>query len=40
MQLLLVNCFSANLFKIRLKMKVLNEIADETQFLKNAIKKI
>ena len=39
MQLLLINCFSANLLKIWLKIKTLNEIANETQFLKNAIKK-
>ena len=39
MQLLLINCFSANLLEIRLKTKALNEIVDETQFLKNAIEK-
>ena len=39
MQLLLINCFSADLLETRLKTKVLNEIADEAQFLKNAIEK-
>ena len=39
MQLLLINCFSTDLFETRLKTKILNEIADETQFLKNAIEK-
>ena len=39
MQLLLINYFLTNLFKTRLKTKILNEIANETQFLKNAIEK-
>ena len=39
MQLLLINYCSINLFEARLKTKVLNKIANETQFLKDAIKK-
>ena len=40
MQLLLINCFLADLFKMQLKTKILNEIANEAQPLKNAIEKI
>ena len=40
MQLLLINCFSINLLKTQLKIKILNKIVNETQFLKYAIKKI
>ena len=39
MQLLLINYFSADLFKTQLKTKILNKIADEAQSLKNAIEK-
>ena len=39
MQLLLINYFSVDLFKTQLKTKVLNEIANEAQSLKNAIEK-
>ena len=34
MQLLLINCFSANLLKTQLKIKTLNEIVEEKNFLK------
>ena len=39
MQLLLINCFSVDLFETRLKTNVLNEIVNEAQSLKNAIEK-
>ena len=39
MQLLLINCFSANLFKVQLKAKTLNEIVEEENLLKKAIAK-
>ena len=39
MQLLLINYFLINLFKIQLKTKALNEIANETLSLKKVIKK-
>ena len=40
MQLLLINCFSANLLEAQLKAKTLNEIVEEENFLKKAIVKI
>ena len=39
MQLLLINCFLTDLFETQLKTKILNEIANEAQFLKDVIKK-
>ena len=39
MQLLLINCFSANLLKAQLKTKTLNEIVEEENFLKETIAK-
>ena len=39
MQLLLINCFSTNLFEAQLKAKTLNEIVEEENFLKEVIAK-
>ena len=39
MQLLLVNCFSANLLETQLKAKTLSEIVEEKNLLKEAIAK-
>ena len=39
MQLLLINCFSANLLKAQLKTKTLSEIVEEKNFLKKIIVK-
>ena len=39
MQLLLINCFSANLLEAQLKTKTLNEIVEEENFLKKTIAK-
>ena len=39
MQLLLINCFSADLFEAQLKAKTLNEIVEEENFLKKVIAK-
>ena len=39
MQLLLINCFSANLLKTQLKTKTLSEIIEEENFLKEIIAK-
>ena len=39
MQLLLINCFSADLFEAQLKAKTLNEIVEEENFLKKTIAK-
>ena len=39
MQLLLINCFSANLLKAQLKIKTLSEIVEKKNFLKEAIAK-
>ena len=40
MQLLLINCFSANLLEAQLKAKTLSEIIEEKNLLKEAIVKI
>ena len=39
MQLLLVNCFSADLLEAQLRTKTLNEIVEEKNFLKKTIAK-
>ena len=39
MQLLLINCFSANLLEAQLRTKTLNEIIEEENFLKKVIAK-
>ena len=39
MQLLLINCFSANLFEAQLKIKTLNEIVEKKNLLKKVIAK-
>ena len=39
MQLLLINCFLANLLEAQLKAKTLNEIVEEENLLKEAIAK-
>ena len=39
MQLLLINCFSTDLFETQLKTKVLNDMINKTQSLKNVIEK-
>ena len=40
MQLLLINCFSANLLKTQLKIKTLSEIIEKENLLKETIAKI
>ena len=39
MQLLLINCFSADLLEAQLKTKTLNEIVEEENLLKEVIAK-